>query len=602
MTGQRSPLAHPISQQTPQQNRYLIGIVLVVTAMTYLGTVRFGFVYDDRSQILSNPFIQSWNYLPHYFVSSLWDNLLPLGARNYYRPLFTLWMRVNYALFASRPLGWHIASVLLHLLVTWLVYRVVGRMSRRPSLAWLTALIFGVHPMHHEVVAWVSGSTESLFAAFFLAAFLAYLHSWEGYRTLWMTLSCGFYALALLSKETAIVLPVLVFIHCWIAGRPETVPESSEYARRFRHAVASIAAYVPVALIYLVLRHKVLSGFSHPVAQGPASAWLLTMPSIMFFYVKQWFFPIRLSEFYPLFYQVRLGLVHVILPTLTVLAMASAVWIFRGRLGSRDAGYAAAWIVIPLLPALDIFVFQADELVHDRYFYVPSLGAALLIAMLIEPIGRTGAGVYGQPLRLVVAALVLTVVLAMDTVHETSFWADDRALFSRAHEIAPQNASAQINLGLALIERGEIKQGQAMLEKVLQDRPDDWHSAFNLGRLQYSRKQYAKAKEYARLAIALNPGFPDSYVLLCQIQLKENRPGEALNSARRAVELNPYMPQFHTIYGFVLEVNGDCPGAITQFKAAEALAPGDFIAQRESSRCGSAAIPGSTSGTQPAQH
>jgi tetratricopeptide (TPR) repeat protein len=210
--------------------------------------------------------------------------------------------------------------------------------------------------------------------------------------------------------------------------------------------------------------------------------------------------------------------------------------------------------------------------------------------------------VYGQPLRLVVAALVLTVVLAMDTVHETSFWADDRALFSRAHEIAPQNASAQINLGLALIERGEIKQGQAMLEKVLQDRPDDWHSAFNLGRLQYSRKQYAKAKEYARLAIALNPGFPDSYVLLCQIQLKENRPGEALNSARRAVELNPYMPQFHTIYGFVLEVNGDCPGAITQFKAAEALAPGDFIAQRESSRCGSAAIPGSTSGTQPAQH
>jgi tetratricopeptide (TPR) repeat protein len=594
-------LAHPISQETPRQDRYFIAVVLAFTAITYLNTLRFAFVYDDNGQIGENPFIKSWRYVPQYFVSSVWKHMVPFAVGNYYRPLFLVWLRVNYALFQMRPLGWHVTTVLLHLLVTWLVYLVVRQMTQRPSLAWLTALIFGVHPIHHEVVAWVSGSTESLFTVFFLSAFLAYSHSRERRRTLWMALSCGFYALALLSKETAIVLPVLAFTHCWIAGRSDAAPEASEFACRFRRAAASVAAYIPVALIYLALRYKILSGFSHPLRNASASAWLLTLPSIVFFYIKNWFYPIRLSEFYDLFYQVRPNFAHVILPALAVLAIAVAVWIFRGRLGFRDAGYAAAWIVIPLLPAMDTFVFRVDELVHDRYFYLPSLGAALLIAMLIEAIAKKGARVFGQPLRLVVTALVLAVVLALCTVRATRYWVGDYTLFTRAHEIAPRNFRAQENLGAALILRGEIDQGQAMLEDAFQKWPGEWEVAFNLGRVQYFKKQYAKAEEYTRQAFALNPNYPDSYVLLGQIQLRGNHPHEALESMRRAVELNPYSPQFRMVYGTVLEVNGDCPGAMIQRRTALALAPGDFFAQREMLRCGAPATPASALAVHPAQ-
>ncbi len=123
---------------------------------------------------------------------------VPSGLGNYYRPLFLLLLRINYSIFGDRPLGWHLLAVVMHLVVTWLVYMLVRKVTGQFTTAWLAAVIFGVHPIHHEVVAWVSGTTESLFAILFLLAFLAYLRSREGSKALWMTLSCALYALALL--------------------------------------------------------------------------------------------------------------------------------------------------------------------------------------------------------------------------------------------------------------------------------------------------------------------------------------------------------------------------------------------------------------------
>ena len=146
-------LAPSIPKDARPQDRYFVGLLLVITAMTYLDSLRYDFVYDDIGQILLNPFIKSWSYLPRYFLSPLWQHASPQALGNYYRPLFLLWSRVNYSMFKTQPFGWHATTVLLHLLVTGLVYLVVREMTVRAGVAWLTALIFGVHPIHHEVVA-----------------------------------------------------------------------------------------------------------------------------------------------------------------------------------------------------------------------------------------------------------------------------------------------------------------------------------------------------------------------------------------------------------------------------------------------------------------
>jgi Tfp pilus assembly protein PilF len=602
MTEPESSTVNQPSQAARLYDRYLLGLVLFITAFTYLGTVRFGFVYDDQTRILSNPFIRSWQYVPGYFVKSVWKYADALALGNYYRPLFVLWLRLNYSVFAVRPLGWHLTTVLLHLLVTWLVYLVVRKMTGRTRVAWLTALIFGVHPIHHEVVAWISGSTESLSAALFLAAFLGYLRSSGSSKTVWMSFSCVFYALGLLSNETAIVLPILVFAHYWIAGGSEQGRDVPATAGRSGQSFARIAVYIPVALIYLMARYKVLSGLSHPMPNVSFSTWLLTLPSVLFFYVKNWFLPIHLSEFYDLPYQVRPNLAHVILPAFIVLASACAIWIFRDRLGSRDAGYAAIWIIIPLLPALNIFLFNADELAHDRYFYVPSIGAALLVSLVIERAGKTRRAVFGEPLSVILTALALTVVLATFTTYATKFWRDDFTLFTRAHEIAPHNSAAINNLSVEWMNRGELEQAEMLLETGLQENRQDFRFALNLGRVMYVKKQYAKAEEFTRQALALDPNVADPYVSLGKIELRQNRLVDAENSMRRAVEINPFNAGFHTVYGIVLELNTDCAQAMIQFKAALRLSPGDFFSQREMSRCATVATPASTPGIQPARH
>jgi len=589
------------SRVTSLREKYIVRTLLLITAVTYVGSVRFDFVYDDFPQIVNNPFLKAWHYVPQYFVSSVWKQMSPASPGNYYRPLFLLMLRANYALFAGRPLGWHLFAIGMHVLVTWLVYLVVRKMTGQFTTAWLAALIFGVHPIHHEVVAWVSGTTESLFAVLFLLAFFAYLKSLEGSKTIWMSLSCALYALALLSKETAIVLPALVFAYAWIAAGTAENESRPGDADRFRNAFKPAIPFLPIALVYLVARYKILSGLGHSNGHVSVVSWLFTLPSILLFYLRNWFFPFRLSEYYDLYYQPKLNLGHVLFPAVILLALGAAVWFLRNRLGSKAVDCAVAWIVIPLLPALDTFVFRPDELVHDRYFYVPSIGAALLIALLITRAAKTRLGVFGQPTHVVAAGLALTILLASLSGWQVNFWRSDFALFSRAQQIAPSNAHVLNNLGLELMSRGDLNGAQKLLETGYQNNPSDFHFPLNLGRLYYTRHDYPKAETLMLRAETLSPDLADTYVFLGQVQLRERRLKEAQESLRHAVSLNPYSATYRTTYGIVLALNGDCTDADQQFEAALALDPGNALTQGQLSRCRAALSTSTAPATKPGQ-
>jgi len=471
------------------------------------------------------------------------------------------------------------------LTATWLVYWVIRDMTGRPGLAWMTALIFGVHPIHHEVVAWISGATESLFAAFFLAAFLAYLRSRKSAKVTWMAVSCGLYALALLCKETAIVFPALVFAHGVIAEDAGESRGARESLSRWKKSIETAIFYVPLALIYLAARYKALSGFSHPNQRESVSNWILTLPSILFFYLKHWVLPIRFAEFYDLTYQTHFDLRHVVLPALLLLSIGVALWMLRKWLGPLELAYVAIWTVIPLLPALDTFVFGADELVHDRYFYVPSMGAALLIALIIDRAARTKFRVFGQPVHVVVTGLVLAIVLAFCTARATKFWSNDYSLYSRSHEISPSNPTATTNLAAELIDRNDIPAAQALLESGYPNHRGDFHFAFNLGRIEYTKKQYSLAEADMRQVISLAPLYPDAYLFLSQIELRQGHQAEAQQTLHLVVELAPDIAVYRTAYGIVLELNGDCTSAMSQFQTSLALSPGEGITEREMFRC-----------------
>jgi tetratricopeptide (TPR) repeat protein len=260
-----------------------------------------------------------------------------------------------------------------------------------------------------------------------------------------------------------------------------------------------------------------------------------------------------------------------------------------------------AWLVIPLLPALYTFVFRNGELVHDRYCYLPSIGASMFMALMID---RALAGlpdVFGQPSRVVGAALALAAVLGLCAVREASFWRDDYTMNSRGHEIAPLNAMAMSNLASQLVLRQEYESAEGLLETGYEKYPENERIIFNLGYLDYTKKQYSKSEEYARKAIQLYPGLPDSYVLLGRIKLRQDKSQEAIQAFRSAVELSPYNSDYHTTYGIALRMNGDCAGANSQFGQALALNQSNVIAHGQILACQASLAPKNSPSTNSSQ-
>lgn len=570
--------------QDPLSSKTLLAGILLLTALVYLPVLRFEFVYDDKGIIVENPQVHSWRFVPEYFTGQLWQGvqLHPLG--NYYRPLVMLLFRINHALFGLNPAGWHAYALLLHLLATALVFSIVRRISDRPLVAAVAALVFGVHPVHHEVVAWVSSTTESLCAVLLLAAFLAYLKSRERSAVGWMAVSWLVYAAALLAKETAIVLPGLVFAHACIYGVRQTEATPPAWRQRLLNAVLRASVYVPLVILYLLVRIKVLHGFVPLYAALPLSAVLLSLPSVLLFYLRQWLLPIQLSEFYDLPLRISWDVLHVLLPLAALVTAGGVLWYFRRKLGARELTFALIFTALPLLPALNLPAFVVGDLVHDRYFYLSSIGASLIVALAVQPLAKDRL-VFRLPRRLVFLMLALLLPLCYSTANATSYWVNNFILFEHAHNIAPRNAKATTNFALELSAKGDKVGALNMLERLIRERPYNYLANYDLGRMLYDVNLLKDAEDYLQQARKISPDEPDPYANLAVIHIRTGHLDEAEAEFRHALTLRPDDATIHFSLGVLLAGRGNCALARAEFSQSLFLNPGLTSAQEQSDKC-----------------
>jgi hypothetical protein len=383
----------------------------------------------------------------------------------------------------------------------------------------------------------------------------------------------------MLSKETAIMFPALVFAHAWIYGDHAPQGEPVSFLRRTVGAFKLAACYIPFAAVYLAIRMSVLHGFSHPQQHLSAKAFVLTLPSIAFFYFKQWLFPIHLTEFYELPVSSSFNVTHVLFPMAGLVLIAVILWLIRRRLGSREVAFAAAWMLLPLLPVFDFVVFLPGDMVHDRYFYLPSFGAALLLALALEKLAH-GPKAFGIPRRLLFPVLGLVLILSYDTAKTASYWRDNFALFQHSYQLAPHTTATQVDYAVELTSRGQYGDSIPLFEQVLREHPNNYLATYGLGEALYELGLLRPAEHFFLQTEQLNPQMAGNYLHLGLIEMKTGRVDDAVKNMRRALALEPLEAGFHFALGMALQVQGSCKESRAELQAALGL-QGDFPHAKE---------------------
>lgn len=552
----------------------LLRLALLLTFAAYARTIVFDFVFDDHLQIALNAWVQAWEFVPHYFTGHVWHFQQPNWAGNYYRPLFLLWLRVNHAVFGLTPAWWHLMSIALQVLATWLVYRLGLRLLGSPRAAAVAALLFGVNPVHIEAVAWVSGNTETLVGVACMASFLAYLNWRDGgaKRTWWLAASVALYVVCVLLKETGLVVPGVILAYEILS------PDREDSGRRwnFRQTALLLAPYAVVTLAYLAARGAVLRGVVSPMHHRPLASVVLTWPKILWSYLALLAWPFGLNAYYDDFDLVKaVGSRNFVLPTLAIVAVLAAyIALFRRSRRMLLAGIA---ILLPLAPVVvGSVVFQMHDFIHDRFLYVPSIAPAFMLAALLmrtSSRGQFGGSRPGQhdDWRLA-AALALGLVLTVSTVVQTGAWDNDIALFTHARKLAPHNVRATEGLAEAYGMIGDLDNAVRIQREATVERPTYWAGWCNLGIYQYRAKDFAAAERTLMHAIEIwpqeiQPMSGGQFYYLGMSRLQQGRAADAEPPLRRAVELRGDSPGYHFALATALKQLGRPQEAEAELRA-----------------------------------
>jgi len=517
-------------------------MVAVTTLVAFWPVLWNGFInFDDETTFLNNPYYRGLGWTQLHWM---W------GTRhlNMYRPLTWVTYGIDYELWGLAPFGYHLTSLLLHAANASLVYIVARRLlligsgertAGAPALAGsavIAALVFAIHPLRVEPVAWASDRATVLSALFFLLCILAYLKFADASSNApaskrWYIASVGFYALSLLSKPAALGLPVvLIVLDVYPLGRM-TIWDFSPRARRLwcekvPFFLCALAA-VPVAIY-------VKTGGSAAVSRSD----LLVALWAPDFYLWKILVPVDLS-----LYELPLHLHLSVSRLLAVPAITFALVVARRR---WPAGLAVWVCYLALLaPTLGV-VRYGPQIAADRYTYLPSLGWAILAgaaalygwtAWQDRRIGRAAAGLLAG------GTVAILMVLGTLTWKQAQVWRDTETFWTHVLRTNPNSSVAHNNLGQALAQHGRWDEAIPHFKRALELRPNDPDANNNWGAALVRAGNLDEALRYFRRAVELRPGHAVAHNNLGGALLLQGKRDEAVGHFATALELDPNLAQ-----------------------------------------------------------
>lgn len=503
-----------------EKNANVVAVLSLLVAASYINSIFNPFMWDDKQMILHNEGIrQGWTSVINAFSPAKWAGRTDdAGFVSFFRPMHTLLSVFDYQVWGLNPFGFHLSNTLVHLFNTiflfFLTLRLTGK--RLPSIA--AASIFAVHPVHTESVSFISARVDLLAAAFMMPSFYLYMRAGKEFSWRYLA-SLALFWLAMLSKEMAVMLPVLLSVYSWIY---------EERGGRIKKAVPFfllLGAYIA----YRVFGLETFAGQQQLRADVVTLA--STAAAATFDYMRLLVFPYPLKAYYTLNWYGP-GSIKA-LAGFGVLIAAAFVFVLLYLSKRKTAAYSLAWTFVALAPVMNIGAL-GEFSIAERYLYIPSIGfsifAGLFFANFMKGGSRTGA----------VAALIAVVaVLGVMTVNRNRLWSNDLDFYTEMVRVAPSSAAAHANLAHAHFNLGALEPAIKEMEAASALVPGNPDIVFELGTYYYKAGRFSEAAGALERAVKGRPAREEAWNLLGISYAETGRLEDATEAFTRAIELNP---------------------------------------------------------------
>jgi protein O-mannosyl-transferase len=580
---------------------YLAAAIALVTGLVYLATLQNDFIeWDDGRYIVDNLYIRSFD--PVFFKWAFFD----FYAGNWH-PLTWISHAVDYAIWGLNPLGHHLTNVILHSANTFVVVvLMIGLLeglkrtttndvprqffNTRELLiaAGATGLLFGLHPLHVESVAWVAERKDLLCGLFFLVSIQAYMQyikyggsrMVQGNPALYFfdkryLLSLCFFAFALMSKPMVVTLPVVLLVLDWYPFNR---------IRSLKTLWAACVEKLPFFILSLLSSILTLLAQRAGGAIGslefvPLSTRILVALRAIILYLWKMLVPINLTPFYAYPHDVSLfSPVYLMAITLVAGITVAAV-----VLAKKQKVWLSAWCyyVVSLIPVLGIIKVGSQSMA-DRYAYLPSLGPFLVLGLAAARVSKKVSSLDTRGTIRKLSAISITsaiiLVLSYATVVQISIWNNTVSLWSYVIDANPDIPIAYNNRGIAYKERGQLDKAFSDFNKAIVLAPSLAHGYNNRGIVYKEAGQYDRALWDYDKAIELDPSYAVAYANKGDVLKDKGQYDRALWNYDKAIELNPLYVEAYNNRGMTLNEIGQREKALWNYDKAVALNPSFFAA------------------------
>ncbi len=541
-------------------------VVVLVTAVAFLPTLRNGWVsWDDDKNFLENPHFRGLGFEQLRWMWSTFH----LG---HYVPLSWMSLGFDYQLWAMVPAGYHATSLALHALSAALLYHASRRLIVAASktdddgatwAAAVAALLWAVHPLRVESVAWITERRDVLSGVFYFAAMLTYLRSAAvpAVRVRWYAASLIAFVAALLSKGTAVTLPAVVAIVNVYPLR-RVGGGAGWWSDSARRVYLELAPFAALSALFSVVTLVALQ----PVDQLAVGGKVAVSAYSLWFYFVKTVVPTGLSPLYEMPLSISLGEPRFLASVISAVLLVIVVWRAARRLPALSA--AACAFAVMILPLLGVHQ-NGPQIAADRYTYLASAALAMLCGAALLVVPRR----YIMLSQLLAAVVVL--ILGALTWQQTGVWRDGVSLWSQVLRVEPSSSRGNNNFGNLLMQRGDVDGAFAHYAAAVAANPRYAEAHDNLG-VAYTRKDsLAAAVAHYRLALESDPRHASAHVNWGVALSRQGDVEDAIAHYRAALAIDPSLADAHVNWGNTLVRTGRAAEAIAHYREALELRPGD---------------------------